>query len=233
MDKTIGYARVSTEEQAAEGVSLEAQAERIRAYCRLNGLELTEIVTEEGVSAGKPLAEREGGQELLRALQSDGIRHVVALKLDRLFRDAIDCLTVVRDWDRAGIALHLIDQGGQAVNTQSAMGRFFLTIMAGVAEMERNLIGERTKIALQHKRRNGKVYGPEPFGYRREGEDLIPDPQELKALELMRRLRGEGWSYRAIAKELRRRRVPTKAGGRWEAMTVKKILDRAEVTTLA
>ena len=113
------------------------------------------------------------------------------------------------------------------------MGRFFLTIMAGVAEMERNLIGERTKIALQHKRRNGKVYGPEPFGYRREGEDLLPDPQELKALELMRRLRGEGWSYRAIAKELRRRRVPTKAGGRWEAMTVKKILDRAEVTTLA
>jgi len=233
MDKTIGYARVSTEEQVAEGVSLEAQAERIRAYCQLNGLELTGIVTEEGVSAGKPLAEREGGQELLRALQSDGIRHVVALKLDRLFRDAIDCLTVVRDWDRAGIALHLIDQGGQAVNTQSAMGRFFLTIMAGVAEMERNLIGERTKIALQHKRRNGKAYGPEPFGYRREGEDLLPDPQELKALELMRRLRGEGWSYRAIAKELRRRRVPTKAGGRWEAMTVKKILDRAEVTTLA
>jgi len=182
MDKTIGYARVSTEEQVAEGVSLEAQAERIRAYCQLNGLELTGIVTEEGVSAGKPLAEREGGQELLQALQSDGIRHVVALKLDRLFRDAIDCLTVVRDWDRAGIALHLIDQGGQAVNTQSAMGRFFLTIMAGVAEMERNLIGERTKIALQHKRRNGKVYGPEPFGYRREGEELLPDPQELKAL---------------------------------------------------
>lgn len=207
---------------------MDAQAERIRAYSKLNGLELVRIIAEEGVSAGKPLAEREGGQELLRALKGDGIRHVVALKLDRLFRDAIDCLTVVRDWDRAGIALHLIDQGGQAVNTQSAMGRFFLTIMAGVAEMERNLIGERTKIALQHKRKNGKVYGPEPFGFRREGEDLLPDPQELRALELMRKLRAEGYSYRAIAKELRRRRVPTKAGGRWEAMTVKKILDRAE-----
>jgi len=227
VEKALGYVRVSTEEQVA-GVSLDAQAERIRAYSKLNGLELVRIIAEEGVSAGKPLAEREGGQELLRALKGDGIRHVVALKLDRLFRDAIDCLTVVRDWDRAGIALHLIDQGGQAVNTQSAMGRFFLTIMAGVAEMERNLIGERTKIALQHKRKNGKVYGPEPFGFRREGEDLLPDPQELRALELMRKLRAEGYSYRAIAKELRRRRVPTKAGGRWEAMTVKKILDRAE-----
>jgi len=233
VEKALGYIRVSTEEQVADGVSLDAQAERIRAYCQLNSLELVRIIAEEGVSAGKPLAEREGGQELLRALRSDGIRHVVALKLDRLFRDAIDCLTVARDWDKAGIALHLIDQGGQAVNTQSAMGRFFLTIMAGVAEMERNLIGERTKLALQHKRRSGKVYGPEPFGFRREGEDLLPDPRELRALELMRRLRAEGYSYRAIAKELRRRRVPTKNGGRWEAMTVKRILDRVEVTAYA
>jgi len=232
VEKALGYVRVSMEEQVADGVSLDAQAERIRAYCQLNSLELVGIIAEEGISAGKPLAEREGGQELIRALKGDGIRHVVALKLDRLFRDAIDCLTVARDWDKAGIALHLIDQGGQAVNTQSAMGRFFLTIMAGVAEMERNLIGERTKIALQHKRRNGKVYGPEPFGFRREGEDLLPAPQELKVLAFMRRLRAEDWSYRAIARELRRRRVPTKAGGRWEAMTVKKILDRAEVTPL-
>ncbi len=227
MDKAIGYARVSTEEQAAEGVSLAAQAERIRAYCQLARLELVDLVAEEGVSAGRPLAEREGGRRLLAAVQSGEIKHVVALKLDRLFRDAIDCLTVVRDWDRAGVALHLVDQGGQAINTQSAMGRFFLTIMAGVAEMERNLIGERTKLALRYKRKNGKVYGPEPYGYRRNGEDLIPVAEELEALALMQRLRAKGKSYREIAEELRRRGVPTKTGGRWEAMTVKKILDRA------
>lgn len=228
MEKAIGYARVSTEEQAAEGISLAAQLERIRSYCALNGLDLVGVITEEGISAAKPLAERPGGRRLLELLGSDGIGHVVALKLDRLFRDAIDCLTVVRDWDRKRIALHLVDQGGQAINTKSAMGRFFLTVMAGVAEMERNLIGERTRIALQHKRRNGEVYGPEPFGYRRKGERLVPDPRELKALELMKRLRSQGYSYRRIAYELRQRRIPTKNGGRWEAMTVAKILKRVE-----
>jgi len=229
MKKAIGYVRVSTEEQVTEGVSLDAQAERIRAYCQLNGLELVGIIAEEGVSAGKPLAEREGGQELLQALKADGIRHVVALKLDRLFRDAIDCLTVVQEWDRAGIALHLLDQGGQAVNTQSAMGRFFLTILAAIAEMERNLIGERTKTALRYKKQNGKVYAPTPFGYQRDGEDLRPDPRELRALELMKKLRAQGYSYRAIAKELRRRRIPTKRGGRWEAETVRYMLNREAI----
>jgi len=226
VERAVGYARVSTEEQATDGISLAAQLERIKSYCVLNRLDLVEVITEEGVSAAKPLAERPGGRHLLELLRSDGIRHVVALKLDRLFRDAIDCLTVVRDWDRTGIALHLIDQGGQAINTRSAMGKFFLTIMAGVAEMERNLIGERTRVALQHKRRNGEVYGPEPFGYRREGERLVPNPTELRALELMKSLRTQGYSYRQIAYELRRRRVPTKNGGRWEAATVAKILRR-------
>jgi len=220
---------VSTEEQASEGVSLAAQAERIRAYCQLARLDLVDILAEEGVSAGKPLAERKEGARLLQLVDGQEVTHVVALKLDRLFRDAIDCLTVVRDWDRAGIALHLVDQGGQAINTQSAMGRFFLTIMAGVAEMERNLIGERTKLALRYKRQNGKVYGPEPYGFRRVDEDLVPVPEELEALALMRSLRAKGKSYRQIAAELRRQKVPTKTGGRWEAMTVKKILDRAAI----
>lgn len=229
MPKALGYARVSTEEQASEGVSLAAQAERIRAYCQLARLDLVDILAEEGVSAGKPLAERKEGARLLQLVDGQEVTHVVALKLDRLFRDAIDCLTVVRDWDRAGIALHLVDQGGQAINTQSAMGRFFLTIMAGVAEMERNLIGERTKLALRYKRQNGKVYGPEPYGFRRVDEDLVPVPEELQALALMRSLRAKGKSYRQIAAELRRQKVPTKTGGRWEAMTVKKILDRAAI----
>jgi len=233
MDKALGYVRVSTEEQASEGVSLGAQSERIRAYCQLNGLELVRIITEEGVSAGKPLADRPGGRELLRLIPLYGVRHIVALKLDRLFRNAVDCLSMVQDWDKEGIALHLIDQGGQAVNTKSALGRFFLTIMAAVAEMERNLIRERTRSALQYKRSNGKVYGPQPFGYRREGKDLLPDPEELRALELMQELRSKGYSLRGIAKELTRRQVPTKNGGRWEAMTVKRILDRVEVGAYA
>ena len=68
----------------------------------------------------------------------------MACKLDRLFRDAADCLNVTKHWDKRNIALHLIDVGGQTIDTSSSMGRFFLTMMAGVAEMERNLIRDRT-----------------------------------------------------------------------------------------
>lgn len=69
---------------------------------------------------------------------------MVALKLDRRFRDAADALVQTRVWDRAGIALHVVDMGGQSLNTASSMGRMFLTMTAAFAELERNLISERT-----------------------------------------------------------------------------------------
>ena len=223
----IGYARVSTEEQAMGGVSLPAQTEKIRAYCTLHGFTLTQVISEEGVSGTIPLAERPGGAELIRALRTREVRHIVTLKLDRLFRDAMDCLAWVTKWDRAGIALHLIDQGGQAVNTRTAVGRFLLTIMAGVAEMERNLISERTKLALAYKRERRKVYGAVPYGFRREGEDLVPVPEELEVIRLMLHLRKQGLSYQEIANELCARGIPTKNGGRWQKAGVYKILKRA------
>jgi len=142
------YTRVSTDEQARLGVSLDAQEARARAYCELHGLTIAAVFRDEGVSGAKPLAERPEGQKLSHEVSTGAIRHVVALKLDRLFRDAIDCLEVSRLWDHAGVSMHLIDLGGQTVNTASAMGRFMLTVVAGAAEMERNLIRERTRLAV-------------------------------------------------------------------------------------
>src|SRR5687768_2282197 len=95
----VGYVRVSTEEQAREGVSLEAQEAKLHAYCALQGLELVRIYRDEGISAGKPLASRPEGGALLAELARTGARHVIALKLDRLFRDAVDCLRTAREWD--------------------------------------------------------------------------------------------------------------------------------------
>jgi len=84
LSKSIGYTRVSTNEQAEEGISLEAQQERLHAYCILRGLELVQIVSDPGVSAGKPLVKREGGNYLLEQLAMGTVQHVIALKLDRL-----------------------------------------------------------------------------------------------------------------------------------------------------
>lgn len=230
--QAIGYVRVSTEEQAQGGVSLEAQKERIRAYCTMRGLELVEIVEDPGVSGGKALVTRPGGAKLTGATRlRHGPRAVVAWKLDRLFRDVVDCLEVTRQWDRRGVALHLIDLGGQAVDTASAMGRMFLTMMAAIAEWERNVIGERTAAALQHKAAHGEFTGQAPYGYRREGERVVPDEHELAVVEEVRRMAAEGMSRRAIAEQLtldgRRPR-----GKRWHVNTVARILIERRTPTL-
>jgi DNA invertase Pin-like site-specific DNA recombinase len=222
--KAIGYCRVSTEEQAVRGVSLADQEERLRAYCAAAGLELAGVIREEGVSGGRPLASRPGGAELLRLVRAGIVGHVVAVKLDRLFRDAGDCLAQTKAWDRAGMALHLIDLGGQAVNTASAMGRFFMSTMAACAELEKNLTGERTAAALAHKKRHRQAYAPTPYGFDRVGSELIPNRTEQGTVATIRTMRDDGASLRAIAKRLNADGIPTKTGKHWRAGTVHYIL---------
>ena len=183
--KAIGYARVSTEEQATEGLSLAAQQQRIRAYCKAHGLKLVGLEVDEGVSASKPLAKRPAGAKLLGSLQSG--QAVVAVKLDRLFRDAGDCLATVKAWNERDVALHLLDLGGSAFNSASAMGRFFMTIMAGSAELERNLVSERTKTALTYKRSQGERLGAAPFGFRWSAGQLVKHESEQAAIASIKR----------------------------------------------
>lgn len=225
----VGYVRVSTEEQAREGISLGAQQERIHAYCQMQGLTLAHLYRDEGVSAGKKLTDRPEGHELLEAVRNGTAHHVVALKLDRLFRDAIDCLQTSGDWDRAGISLHLIDLGGQAVNTGTAMGRFFLTVMAGAAEMERNLIRERTATALQHMKRQGQRLGQPPLGFATRNAGGLDDvlAGEMEAVRyVIERRRHAHVAFRTIAAELRALGHTTKRGGKWHASTVRSIWQR-------
>jgi len=163
------YLRVSTEEQAREGVSLDAQEARVLADAAAHGLDVNVTYRDSGVSGSVPLGERPQGAELLAALDRGEVQHVLAFKLDRLFRDLVDCLRTVRQWDDAGTAMHLVDLGGQAVNTGSAVGRFFLGMLAGVAELERNLIAERTSAALRHKVARGSGWWRLPMAMRPRG----------------------------------------------------------------
>lgn len=222
------YLRVSTTEQAEEGVSLDVQEARLRAYCAMRGLEVAELVIDAGVSGGKPLATREGGARLLSALRSRRVGHVVAWKLDRLFRDCADCLDVTRTWDRAGVSLHLVDLGGQAVDTSSAMGRFFLTVMAGAAELERNQIGERTSVAMQHKRSRLEFNGGATarYGYRLadDGVNLEPLAAEQGVLAIARQLHAEGLSLRQVAQELSARGFTARTGRAFACEQVRRMV---------
>jgi site-specific DNA recombinase len=223
--RAVAYIRVSTEEQATEGVSLAAQEAAVRAYCAMRGMDVAEVVIDAGVSAGKPLASREGGARVLSAVKRGEVSSVVAYKLDRLFRDCADCLTVTREWDRCEVALHLIDLGGQAIDTSTAMGRFFLTVMAGAAEMERNLIRERTASAMAHMKSQGERVGAVPYGYRlgADGVHLEAEDSEQRMIGLVRAYRAEGLSIRAIAERLNLEAAPAR-GGRWHPTSVARLL---------
>lgn len=236
--QVVGYLRVSTDEQAERGVSLGAQEAAIRAYCDMRGLELAELVVDAAVSAGKPLAARAGGRRVLEMAKAGEVGGVVAYKLDRLFRDCADCLGVVRSWDDSAVALHLIDLGGQTIDTSTAMGRFFLTVMAGAAELERNLIGERTKAALGHIRSQGAQLGGEALGWRRtdeedeHGRQVIADVEtENETAGRIVELRSQGLTLQAIADQLTAEGRQTKRGGKWHACTVRNVLRRAKAAS--
>ena len=228
--KAIGYTRCSTQEQSDSGLGLDAQAERIRAYSTLKGLELVEVVTDAGVSGGKPLASRQGGQRLLTALRQRRASAVVMLKLDRGFRNATDCLATVERWDKTHVALHVVDLGGNAIDTTSAAGRFMLVVLAGAAEMERNLTRERTRSAMAVKKANGQRVGTVPYGYELadDGMTLVPSEAEQAVIRDIHAMRGEGMTLQRIAERLTERGVPTKTGRskRWGHSAVARLLSR-------
>lgn len=221
----VGYARVSTEQQVESRLSLEAQETQIRAHCAAQGLELLELIQDPGVSGGLPLQDREGGARLARLVEGRLVSVVVASRLDRLFRSSSDCLSNVEAWDRREVALHLLDLGGQALDTSSTMGRFFLTVMAAAAEMERSLVRDRTRAAIAAKVARGEYPGGKvPFGYRAIDGRLVEDQAEQRVLGVVRGLRDEGHSLAMIAAELTRRGFVGRTGRAFARQQIHQLL---------
>lgn len=188
-----GYCRVSTGRQATEGESLDVQRRQIEGYAHMNGWSLDFAFVEEGVSGAKPLAERpEGGGDV-----------VIAAKLDRVFRSALDALQMVEVFRKRGIRLHLIDLSGDI--SGNGQSRLFLTIAAAFAEAERDRIRERVATVKADQRQRGCYLGGRvPFGFA-VGTDggLVEDTAQQRALAFIRSRRDQGASFRTISAELR------------------------------
>ena len=198
---TFGYCRVSTAKQAAEGESLDVQRRQIEGYAHMHGLALEEIVVEEGVSGSIPVADRPAAGPLFAKLTKGDV--VIAPKLDRLFRSALDALKVVEDLKKRGIALHLLDLGGDI--SGNGLSKLFLTIAAAFAEAERDRIRERIgQVKADQKARGRYLGGKVPFGFRRgESGELVPHEGEQEAIREVVALRSEGRPLRAIAEAVR------------------------------
>jgi DNA invertase Pin-like site-specific DNA recombinase len=221
--QVIGYIRVSTEEQAANGQSLGAQEVKLRAYAELYDLDLVEIIVDAGVSA-KSL-KRPGLQSALSRLRKGEAGGLLIAKLDRLTRS-------VGDWQRL-IETYFSEKSDKqlfsvadSIDTRTAAGRLVLNVLLSVAQWERETISERTHDALQHKIRKHERCGKVRFGFDLADNSvtLIPNASEQDTIRVMQELRAAGKSYRDIAAELNARGIPTKEGRPWRHTSVKGIL---------
>jgi putative DNA-invertase from lambdoid prophage Rac len=196
-----GYARVSTARQATEGESLEVQRRQIEGYALMHALTLAGVEVEEGVSGSVPVEERPVGGPLFAKLQRGDI--VIAAKLDRLFRSALDALKVVESLKTRGVKLHLLDLGGDIAG--NGLSKLFLTIAAAFAEAERDRIRERIgQVKADQKARGRYLGGKIPFGFRRgESGELVPHEGEQEAVHEIIELRAQGKALRAIADAVR------------------------------
>lgn len=221
--KAIGYVRVSTDEQAREGISLDNQKTKIAAYCNLNDLQLVEIIEDAGKS-GKDL-NRPGVQAVIERIRCREIDAVVVYKLDRISRRVKDTLTLLDLIDKKAVAFHSVME---KIDTQSATGRFFLNIVASMAQWERDTIAERTKDALRSKIARCERVGSVRYGFTlaEDGKTLIENPKEQEAIRLITELQAKGYTLRAICAELERQGHQPQ-GKRWNPKTVWNITKRA------
>jgi site-specific DNA recombinase len=220
----LGYVRVSTDEQAERGLGLEAQRQRIRAYCEMKGLNLTTIFEDPGLSGGKPLGSRSaGGRLLAEARRTHPV--VVVTRLDRLFRSVADAAQTITDFDRYGIELVAIAEGFDMTNPY---GRAMAQMASVFAELERAMIRERTRAAMKVKRgRRERISGHAPFGWDfGPGGMLVENQAEQRIVAWMRLLHAEGKSLREIAALLNDQGVQPKRAKRWSHSSVLRILAR-------
>ncbi len=219
MIKAIGYIRVSTDEQAKEGVSLENQEQKIRDYCKLKDFEIIEIIQDAGISAKN--LRRPGAQKVLEMARNKLVDAVVVYKLDRMFRSTVDALETTKQFDKWNVSFHSIEE---TIDTKSAMGKFFFTLTAALAEMEREIIGERTRDVLQRKKANGEVYGHVPFGFKKFKGKLLNHDAEQKIVQTVLGMREKGFNFSRISRELNHMGFKTKKGNQWFPQTVKNVV---------
>jgi site-specific DNA recombinase len=206
--KAVGYIRVSTTEQAIEGVSLAAQHTKIQAYAVVKDWTLVDVIRDEGVSAKR--LQRPGLAQVLAIVDARQVEVVIVAKLDRLTRSVSDLDRLVKLFARKGVALVSLQE---ALDPTTATGRAMMGLIAVFSQWERESIGERTRDAMQHLKAQGQVYS----------RPVFDDPAILAR---MQRERAAGRSYHQIAGALNADGLPTTRGGQWRACTVRQILQR-------
>jgi DNA invertase Pin-like site-specific DNA recombinase len=214
------YARVSTEDQAIDGFSLDAQMKKLEAYCRLNKLEIHDRYVDDGYSGRK--TNRPEYQRMLSEIDDWDV--LLVLKMDRIHRNSVN-FTVMMDLLRKKEKnfASVYDQ----FDTGNAMGRFVMDIMQRIAQLESEQIGERVKLAMTYKAKEGdigKLGSGHPYGYEYRDGELIVNEDEAQVVRMMFNMYIRGSTLQDICDHLNDSGIESKKGTGWSRQTVSRIL---------
>lgn len=220
--KAVGYLRVSTTDQVDNGVSMDVQEDRILIYCRLHDLALVEMVSDAGLS-GKTVDGRPALKKLLTKLSSpkNDVQALVVFKLDRLVRNTQDALSLAQSLREKGITLHSVSEN---LDTSNACGELFFSLIAAMAQWERQTIVERTTAALARKKERGERVSRHPaYGYRFDGNHVVEDTVEQSIVQRIQYLSGLGFTLKAISLTLEQEGLLNRKGKRFGLTEIYKI----------
>ena len=214
--RAVGYVRVSTDMQATEGLSLEAQQSAIEGYCMLHGIKLVRVC-KDVISGGKDV--RPGLAEALSTLQRSA-DILVVLKFDRLSRSIKHFCelyeTYFKDGTKELVAIR------ESIRLDSSLGRALVGILLVFAQMEREATGERTREAINHIRKSGYHFGKVPYGKRKipapnnpRMKVLVDDEEELAVIAQLREWATEGVGISEMAKRLNAKGTKPPQGATW------------------
>jgi DNA invertase Pin-like site-specific DNA recombinase len=213
------YTRVSTEDQAKEGFSLDAQLEKLRAYCTARDWEIAGEYVDEGYSGRK--TRRPAYTRMMEEIDAWDV--LLVLKMDRIHRNSKNFMFMMEDLGKKGKEFVSMME---SLDTSTAMGRFVMDIIQRIAQLESEQIGERVYIGMEQKAKiNGGVLGfNTPYGYDYVNGKLQINQNEATAVKEMYSWYLSGKSIGKITKILNEAKLPTKKGRLWAKKTISTIL---------
>ena len=191
--KVAIYSRVSTEEQAREGLSVDAQIDKCESYCKARGWEVFRVYKDAGFSAGS--LDRPAMELLLRDATEQKFDIILVYKIDRFSRKLKDLIMILEDLKEKGINFTSVTE---QIDTTSAMGEAFFQIIGVFAQLERGMVKERVKLAFDRKIQLGETLNRAPYGYFYENKKLVPDPLTSNNVKDIFEMCLAGVSYKEI-----------------------------------
>ena len=202
--------------------SVYTQKQLIHDFCNTNHITLDKIIIDEGISgSGDKTNKREGYLWVIEQIENGNVDILIVISISRWGRNLGEIYKSVELMDKHNTKFYSLKEN---IQTDSIYGRFTINLLSSLYEMELGLISERVSDTLKVKKENGKVYSKTPYGYDRDGKDLIENQKEKRLLRKMVSLKNKGFSYRDISKYLLRNRHKNKSGGKWTRENVYSVL---------